>query len=103
MADAAGVLVTVACGVMTRAASPWAAEWARKLEARCLAATLGLAPTAVHYVRADCTSTTFCCDGGVTSQSPWVDKVGVAFAEAVERGRVDLYGPAQHNTQWSGL
>ena len=33
VAEATGVLATVACGVMTRAASPWAAQWAAKLEA----------------------------------------------------------------------
>ena len=42
-------------------------------------------------------------DGGVPSQSPWVDRVRVAFAEALGRGRPDLYIPAQHNTQWAGL
>ena len=34
---------------------------------------------------------------------PWVDRVKVAFAEALGRGRPDLYVPVQHNTQWSGL
>ena len=51
-ADAAGVLATVASGVVTRAASPWAAEWADKLEAWRLAETLGVAPTVVQYVGA---------------------------------------------------
>ena len=52
---------------------------------------------------ADCTSATLGSDGGVPSQSPWVDRVRVAFAEALGCGRPDLYVPAQHNTQWSGL
>ena len=63
MADAAGVLATVASGVMTRAASPWAAGWAGKLEAWRLAETLGIAPAAVQYVGADCTSATLGSDG----------------------------------------
>ena len=88
---------------VTRAASPWAAEWAGKLEAWHLAETLGVAPAAVQCVGADCTSATLGSDGGVPSQSPWVDKVRVAFAEALGRGRPDPYVPAQHNTQWSGL
>ena len=103
MADAGGVLATVASAVMTRAASPWVAEWAGKLEAWRLAETLGVAPAAVQYVGADCTSATLGSDGGVPSQSPWVDRVWAAFASALGRGRPDLYVPAQHNTQWSGL
>ena len=83
VADAAGILATVASGVMTRAASPRAAEWAGKLEAWRLAETLGIAPAAVQYVGADFTSTTLGSDGGVPSQSPWVDRVRVAFAEAL--------------------
>ena len=81
-ADARGVLATAASGVVTRADSPLAAEWARKLEARRLAASLRVAPAAVQYVGADCTSATLGSDGGVPSQSPWVDKVWAAFAEA---------------------
>ena len=103
VADIAGVLATVASGIQTRAASPWAAEWAGKLEAWHLAETLGVAPAAVQYVGADCTSATLGSDGGIPSQSPWVDRVRVAFAEALGRSRPDLYVPAQHNTQWSGL
>ena len=89
-ADAQGVLATAASGVLTRAASPWAAEWAGKLEAWHLAASLGVAPAAVQYVGADCTSATLGSEGGVPSQSPWVDRVRVAFAEALGRGRPDL-------------
>ena len=103
VADARGVLATAASGVPTRAASPRAAEWAGKLEAWRLAASLGVAPAAVQYVGADCTSAALGSDGGVPSQSPWVDRVRVAFAEALARGRPDLYVPAQHNTQWTGL
>ena len=88
---------------MTRPASPWAAEWAGKLEAWRRAASLGVARAAVQYVGADCTSATLGSDGGVPSQSPWVNKVRVAFAEALGRGRPDLFIPAQHNTQWAGL
>ena len=33
VADARGVLATAAFEIRTRAASPWAAEWAGKLEA----------------------------------------------------------------------
>ena len=106
VADAAGVLATVASGVMTRAASPWAAEWAGKLEAWRLAASLGVAPAAVQYVGGDCTSATLGSDGGVPSQSPWVDRVHVAFAEALGRGRPHLMclrsttpsGPASYQT-----
>ena len=32
-----------------------------------------------------------------------MDRVRVAFAEALGRGQPDLYVPAQHNTQWSSL
>ena len=103
VADASGVLSTIASGVMTRAARPWAAEWAGKLDAWCLAASLGLAPAAVQYIGADCTSATLGCDGGVPSQSLWVDRVRVAFAVALGRGHRGPYVPAQHNTQWSGL
>ena len=53
VAEAAGVLVTVTSGVMMRAASPCAAEWASKLEAWRLAASLRVAPAAVQYVGAD--------------------------------------------------
>ena len=70
LADARGVLATAASGVVTRAASPWAAEWAGKLEAWRLAASLGVARAAVQYVVADCTSATLGSDGGVPSQSP---------------------------------
>ena len=98
VADAQGVLATAASGVLTWAESPWAAEWAGKLEARRLAASLGVAPAAVQYVGAHCTSATLGSDGGVPTQSPWVDRVRVAFAEALGRGRPDLYVPAQHNT-----
>ena len=66
VADAAGVLATVASRVLTRAASPWAAKWAGKLEAWRLAETLGVAPAAVQYVGADCTSATT----GVSPPSP---------------------------------
>ena len=103
VADTRRVLATAASGVQTQAASPWAAEWAGKLEARRLAAWLGVAPAAVQYVEADCTSATLGSDGGVPSQSPWVDRVRVAFAEALGRGRPDLYVPAQHNTKCTGL
>ena len=103
VADAHGVLATAASVVLTRAAIPRAAEWAGKLEAWRLAASLGVAPAAVQYVGADCTSATLGSDGGVPSQSPWVDRVRVAFAEALGRGRHDLYVPAQHNTRWTGL
>ena len=103
MANARGVLATAASRVLTRAASPWAAEWAGKLDARRLAASLRVAPAAVQYVGAFCTSATLGSDGGVPSQSPWVDRVRVAFAEAPGRGRPDLYVPAPHNTQWTGL
>ena len=85
VADAAGVLATAASGVLTRAASPWASEWAGKLEAWRLAETLGNGPAAVRYVGADCISATLDGDGGVPSQSPWVDRVRVAFAEALGR------------------
>ena len=67
------------------------------------ARSLGVAPAAVPYVGADCTSATLGSDRGVTSQSAWVDKVRVAFAEALGRGQPDLYVRAAHNTQWSGL
>ena len=103
MADNVGVLATVASGILTRATSSWAAEWAGKLEAWHLAEKLGVTPAAIQYVGADCTSATLGSDGGVPSQSPWVDRVRVAFAEALGRSRPDLYVPAQHNTQWSGL
>ena len=63
VADAAGVLATVASRVLTRASSPWAAEWAGKLEAWRLTVTLGVAPAAVQYVGADCTSATLGSDG----------------------------------------
>ena len=101
--DAQGVLATAASGHLTRAASPWAAEWAGKLEAWHFAASQEIAPAAVQYVGADCTSATLGSDGGVPSQSPWVDRVRVAFTEALGRGRPDLYVRAQHKTQWSGL
>ena len=42
--DARGVLATAASGVLTRAASPWAAEWAGKVEAWRFAASLGVTP-----------------------------------------------------------
>ena len=100
VADITGVLATVALGVQTRAASPWAAEWAGKLEAWRLAETLGVAPAAIQYVGADCNTTTLGGDGGVPSQSPLVDRVRVTFAEALGRGRPNLYVPVQHNTQW---
>ena len=58
-----------------------------KLEARRLAETLGDAPAAVQYVGPNCTSTTLGVDGGVPSKSPWVDRVQVAFAEALGRGQ----------------
>ena len=32
-----------------------------------------------------------------------MDRVRVTFAEALGRSQPDLYVPAQHNTQWSGL
>ena len=86
VADAAGVIAIVVSGVLTRAASPWAAERAGKLEAWHLAETLGVAPPAVQYVGADCTSATLGGDGGVPSQSLWVDRVWVTFAEALGRG-----------------
>ena len=91
MADAGAVLATVASEVMTRAASPWAAKWAGTLEVRRLAATLGVAPVAVHCVGADCTCATLGGDGDVPSKFSWVDRVWVAFAEALGRGRPDLY------------
>ena len=103
VADAAGVLAIVASGVLTPAASPWPVEWVGKLEAWRLAETLGVALAAVQYVGADCTSATLGGDGGVPCQSPWVDSVRVTFAEAIGRSQLDLYVPAQHNTQWSGL
>ena len=74
-----------------------------KLEAWHLAKTLGVVSAAVQYVGADCTSATLSSDGGVPSQSPWVDRVRVAFAEALGQCRPDLYVLAQHNTSWSGL
>ena len=92
-----------ASGIQSQAASPWAADWANKLEARHLAASLGVAPEAVQYVGAECSSATLGCDGGIPSQSPWVDHVRIAFAAALGRGRPGLYVPAQHRTQWSGL
>ena len=52
---------------------------------------------------ADCTSATLGSDRGVPSQSPWVDRVRVAFAEALGRSRPDLYVLAQHHTWWSGF
>ena len=70
VADAQGVLATAASGVLTQAASPWAAQWRGKLEAWRLAASLGVAPAAVQYVGADCTSATLGSDGGVPSPSP---------------------------------
>ena len=103
VADAAGVLATVASEIMKQAASPWAAKWGGKLEAWRLAASLGVAHAAVQYAGVDCTSATLGCDGGVPSQPPSVDGVRVAFAEALGRGRPHLYVPAQHNTLWSGL
>ena len=69
VADTTRVLATAASGVLTRAASPWAAEWAGKLEAWRLAETLGVAPAAVQCVGADCTSVTLGSNGGVPSQS----------------------------------
>ena len=87
VADTAGVLATIASGVLARVGSPWAAEWAGKLEAWCLAVTLGVAPWAVQYVGARCTSATLGSDRGVPSLSPWVDRVRVAFAEALGRSR----------------
>ena len=93
VADAGAVLATVASGVMTRAASPWAATRAGKLEAWRLVATLGVAPMAVQYVR-QTALTTLRGDGGVPSPFSWVDRVRVAFAEALARGRPDLYVPA---------
>ena len=98
VADAAGVLATVASVILTRAASPWAAEWVGKLEAWRRAETL-----AVQHVGADCTSATLGGERGAPSQFPWVDRVPVAFAEALGRGQPDLYVLAHHNTQWSGL
>ena len=73
------------------------------MEAWHVAETLGVAPAAVQYVGAKCTSTTLGDDGGVPSQSPAVDRVRVTYAEALGRGGPDLYVPAQHNTQWSGF
>ena len=43
LADAAGILATVALGALTRAANPWAGEWAGKLEAWLVFETLGVA------------------------------------------------------------
>ena len=103
MAYTAGVLATLASRVLKQAASPWAAEWAGKLEAWHLAEMLAMAPAAVRYVGADCTSATLSNDGGLPSQSLSVDKARVAFAEALGRSRPDWYVPAQHNTEWSGL
>ena len=74
-----------------------------KLEAWHLAEMLGVTPEAVHYVGAGCSSATLRRDGVVPSQSPWVEKVRVAFAEALGQGRPDLYVPEQHNTQWLDL
>ena len=48
VADVAGLLANVASGVLLRAASHWAGEWARKLEAWHLADTLRIAPAAIH-------------------------------------------------------
>ena len=90
VADSTGVLATVASGFLTRAASPWAAEWAGNLEAWRLAETLGIAPAPVQYVGADWTSATLGGDGGVASRFPWVDRIPVAFVEALGRGRRDL-------------
>ena len=77
VADTPGVLATVSSGAQTRVASPWAAEWVGKLRAWRLAEMLGVAPAAVQYVGADYTSATLGGDGGVPSQSPWVDMVRV--------------------------
>ena len=103
VADTRGVLATAASGVLTRTTSPWAAEWAGKLEAWRLTASLGVAFAAVEYVGADCTSGTLGSDGGVPSYSPLVDRVRVAFAKALGRSHPDPYIPAQNNTQWAGL
>ena len=103
LAHAAGVLATVASRVLMRAASPSAAEWAGKVEAWRLAETLGVAPAALQYVGAECTFATLSGDGGVPSQSPWVDRVRVTFAEALGRSQSDVCVPAQHKNQWSGL
>ena len=92
--DAQGGLATAASGVLPRAASLSAADWAGKLEAWPLAESLEVARKAVQYVGADCTSATLSSDGGVPSQSPWVERVRVAFAEALGRGHPDLYVPA---------
>ena len=65
--DTTRVFASVVAGVHTVAASPWAAQWAGKLKAWRLAETLGVVPTAVQYVGAECTSATLGGDGGVPS------------------------------------
>ena len=48
--------MTVQSGVATVSSSPWAVEWANKLDVWHLVASLGILPSEVHYADGDCTS-----------------------------------------------
>ena len=77
-----------------------AARWDGKLDLWDLAASLGLPPSEVRgpaergpYATRDCTLASLGLDGGTPPNCPWVDRVRVAFAEALGQQCPDMYVP----------